>query len=470
MKLPSTLALLALLAFCATAHAANPTHCQGEPVPAIEAPFQVRCASDFGIQPDQGIDLTAKVQQALDTVAAQGAGLYFLAGDYRFDGNVLLRNRNTILGAADGVTRFIGQGPAARTMGDGTYGNTVSDLLVENIVFDNMTLGFYGRKWRNQVRYNAFVNTRARWDQLFISHYTYQVRGNVFMRGRDFPGMGLSTYRNVDTVIEGNFFGSPSNAARAAGYLDTRTLTLIARLQAMAARGTLALDGDQGHFVTGWGSTDGLKRSTFRRNFVAGVTDGALYNPATGQHDIGRDHAVYLKQYDDVDVVQNYFSGWPRNASGNVKFRNAQKLVFAANVLDHLSFDARPYDNSASLFMRGTLVFSNVFREGGISYWQNFTDTPDKFIEIDQFLAFNNTFHAADTSGCPVAGTWRNASGRFFSAGNRFAPRCTAARACDFEEISPAAMLARVPDAKRPLLTLKAISPTAPDPRGLAIR
>ncbi|NKB84542.1 hypothetical protein HED51_21030 [Ochrobactrum grignonense] len=108
--------------------------------------------------------------------------------------------------------------------------------------------------------------------------------------------------------------------------------------------------------------------------------------PKTENCQMGRDHAVYIKQYNNVDVTSNYFSGWPQDATGSVKFRNAKNLYFAGNYLNQVAFDARAYDNSHILEMSDTFIFNNIIEETSISYWQNFTDTENIFISVKNFI------------------------------------------------------------------------------------
>jgi len=282
---------------------------------------------------------------------------------------------------------------------------------------------------------------------------------SVFMREPGYPGLGPSTYRN--TAIEGNFLRLPVEAPRAVGYLDEQSMSLIARVEVLAAGGALTLDVDQGNFVSGWYATDGLKDSRFQRNYFSGNELQHLSNASTGAYDITCDHNVYIKQYQNVDVLQNYFAGWPLDACGQVKFRNAEGLTFAANYLDGLSFDARPYDNSTSMFMRETYVFNNSIRDGVVSYWQNFTDAPPaKFIDASNFWVFGNRFETSmgDYAACRVSSTKRNVSGQFFEADNSYyAGQPVLAR--DFNALPLADIQARLPAVKQGYLSLPVIAP-----------
>ncbi|OYR21500.1 hypothetical protein [Brucella grignonensis] len=176
--------------------------------------------------------------------------------------------------------------------------------------------------------------------------------------------------------------------------------------------------------------------------------------PKTENCQMGRDHAVYIKQYNNVDVTSNYFSGWPQDATGSVKFRNAKNLYFAGNYLNQVAFDARAYDNSHILEMSDTFIFNNIIEETSISYWQNFTDTENIFISVKNFIVFNNFFKSKDKNKVRISSTPRNKFGEFLESQNQytdFVPVTTR----DFEHVNISTAKSRLPKEKKALLTLK---------------
>lgn len=386
-------------------------------------------APDAGINPGTGEDLTAKLTALLEESNAAQKGIYFPEGLYLFSGDVIMKSYNSLKGSVSGtVFRGISDSGTAVMFGDSTYGNTVTALSIENIIFDNARVHFYGRKTNISVNHNIFINTVTATDvaQLTCSTNAYGIKGNVFMRGRGFAGVGLSTYGNAaGLVIEQNFLGSVSDIETATPWLDDETQVMLATLLELRESGAMSFEDDQGDFVAGWYSTSNLKKGIFRKNFFKGSEAIYLYNSTTGEEDIGRDHNVYIKQYDQVEVVQNYFGGWPGDdrASGQLKFRNAKGLVFAGNYLQGISFNARPYDNvdDAWLIMQDTYIFNNYINDGMISYWQNFTDSEDKAISVQDYLVFSNEFINRDASEALITSPSNTLSAdQFLCADNRF--------------------------------------------------
>lgn len=435
--------------------------CRGEPMPAAN----LLCAA-YLPQPllaDTGADVASQLQAAIDYASQLKRGIYLPAGRYLITQDIALKSDASLYGSPHGATVLAAPATlSARTLGDTGYYTYVNDVTLDHLIFDNVRVALHGRKMRDVIRYNAFINTNSRNSQLAFGAQPAQIIGNVFMRGRDYPGLGLDNLGNAPGLkIIGNFFGSPGEQELAQGYIDSTTDQLLTTLSNQVASGALSLSADQGNFVTAWTSTSNLRGATFARNFVSGNRLGALWNPVSGKADIGRDHGLYIKQYKDVEVLQNYFSGWPDDASGHLKFRNAEGLYFAGNYLDGINFMARPYDNSPVLLMKDTFVFNNHFRNAGMDYWQNFTDTPQKFIDTTRYLVFNNAFESASAAGCKITGTWRHTVG-FLSAGGNYQVGQYAGLAvpgCDVREFPAAGLSAQLPAAKAALNELQPIIP-----------
>ncbi|EDV0263694.1 hypothetical protein YM80_004381 [Salmonella enterica subsp. salamae] len=332
--------------------------------------------------------------------------IYFPEGGYNFGKDINLKSYNSLRGSVSGtVFRGISPDGEAVMFGDGTYGNTVSSLNIEYIIFDNARVQFYGRKTNINVRHIIFINTVTNSDvaQLTCSTNAYNIKGNVFMRGRGFAGVGLSTYGNAAGLnIAQNFLGSVQDISTAAPWLDEETKLMLTTLLELRDAGTMIFDDEQGDFVAGWYSTSNLKKGLLQKNFFKGSKEIFLYNPVSDKEDITRDHNVYIKQYDQVEITHNYFGGWPGDdrASGQLKFRNAKGLVFAGNYLHGTSFNARPYDNVDEqwLIMQDTFIFNNYLNDGMISYWQNFRDTESKAITVKNYLVFSNKLINRDSS------------------------------------------------------------------------
>jgi Pectate lyase superfamily protein len=385
-------------------------------------------APNEGVCPDTGEDLAEKLDALFDKSHAMQKGIYFPEGVYLTSKDAIMKSHNSLRGAMSGtVFRGISASGNAVMFGDATYENTVTNLSIRNIIFDNARVHFYGRKTNINVSYNVFINTVTATDmaQLTCSTNAYVIKGNVFMRGRGYAGVGLSTYGNAPgLVVEQNFLGSVTDIDAATPWIDGETQAILATLLERREAGLMTFDDAQGDFVAGWYSTSNLRKGVFRKNFFTGSKEMFLYNPATGEEDIQRDHNIYIKQYDQVEVVQNYFAGWPGDhPSGQLKFRNAKGLVFAGNYLLGTSFNARPYNTVADqwLIMQDTYIFNNYLDDGIISYWQNFVDSEVEAIRVENYLVFANEFINREATEAFITSPARTFSAdQFLCAENRF--------------------------------------------------
>ncbi len=197
-------------------------------------------APDMGIYPDTSEDLSEKLIALLNISTQQKKGIYFPAGVYLFSQDIQLKSFNSLKGDVTG-TVFRGINSKRAVMfGDGQYGNTVANLTIENILFENATLYFYGRKTGINVNYNVFINTVSDTNvaQLTCSTKAYLIKGNVFMRGRGYPGVAINTYGNAPgLIIEQNFLGSITDISVAEAWIDATTKAMLLTLIALRTRG-----------------------------------------------------------------------------------------------------------------------------------------------------------------------------------------------------------------------------------------
>ncbi|EML5381253.1 hypothetical protein HWQ17_22925 (plasmid) [Enterobacter pasteurii] len=441
------------------------TDCGGEAIPTSTP---LVCALSVGVQRDIDIDQTTIINEQLALAAKQQKGLFFPSGKYRVDGNInISSSHSSLVGSRSGTTIFYNLMNEAPVVSFFDTTAEIGNIIISDIIFDNITINLRGLSKSNIIiRYNAFINSKSTDStkaQIYVSHSPYIIKGNVLMRGVGYPGVGISTYKCVDTIISYNYLGSTSNQTKAQTYIDSRTSSLLTKLINAKKSGKITLGDDQGNYISAWYATDQLRDSKFFRNFIQGNTLQKLYNPTTQLNDIERDHIIYIKQYDNVEVYQNYFNGWPGDSHGQVKFRNAQNLTFVANYIDSASFDGRAYDNSTYMYMRYTYIFNNYIKEGKVTYWQNFTDTETKKIDVVDFLVFDNTFFANDLNIARITSTQRNISRNFFytSTSNLYDGTTTHVVANKFTDITLSDIKNKVHHEKRKFLTMQYILPSS---------
>lgn len=423
-------------------------------------------AYSVGIVCNTDKDQSDKINEQLALAAKNNRGLYFPPGKYRIDKNINIVSNSSIIGSSNGnsgSTIFYGK-PTGRAIeiGETTEAIPVNNVVISDVIFDNVIVSFSGSLKSNiKVSYNAFINSYTLFEQAQISlaHASYTVKGNVLMRGKEFPGVGINTYKNTNTTISYNYLGSLRHKASAKNYMDNKVNDLLYRLERAKNKNEITLDSDQGHYVCAWYATDKLESTKFYRNFIAGNTLQNLYNSVTKNYDVKRDHIIYIKHYNDIDIYQNLFTGWPKTAHGQLKFRNAKCLYFVGNYLKETSFDARPYDISPSLFMSETYIFNNFIEDGRVTYWQNFEDDNKKRIEVTGFYVFNNRFASKNESIARITATKKNKSNAFFivPGSNLYTDGKTQVISDGFNNISIGNIKDKLPESKNEFLDMNFI-------------
>ncbi|MTH48730.1 hypothetical protein [Intestinirhabdus alba] len=452
--------------------------------------FLKKSIENFGIFPDTGQDCTRKLNDCLEIISVPGnenIELTVPPGRYRFDGDIVIPSHTFLTADLSRCVRenkpvvFYSNNAKAVSIGEISQNISVDFVRIRFIVFDNIVVRFSGAKKKNiRIRSNAFIKSKTPTvsnpneqrelnSQIEVWHSSYEITGNIFMRGREYPGKAINTYKCHETKIIGNFLGSLSNAEKASAYLSLETQKMLNLLK--KNKESLGISDDEGYFVSAWYATDMLINSVFSMNFFCGNTLQYLYNPETQKDDIERDHIIYIKQYNNVDIYQNYFSGWPSDAHGQVKIRNAQNLIFSANYLDGTSFNGRAYDNSTSLFLKNTYVLNNFISEGVINYYEDVKD-PNKSIKVIDFIVFGNVFSASDkeiprisASSKPVRDIVSDNLFSVFSS-NKYVDGKDVKQQ-KFNNIDQITLENKIPDEKKKYLNMKWIKPTNDDSSSL---
>jgi Pectate lyase superfamily protein len=115
----------------------EPVLCNGEDIPVIQQ-GELTCAFDVGIKPDTGADLSTSITTAL---AQYTYGLYFPAGEYIINNNILLHQNNNMVGSKVGITHLKSTNfDSTPQIGQPDYGyNPVaSNLVIQNLILDNV--------------------------------------------------------------------------------------------------------------------------------------------------------------------------------------------------------------------------------------------------------------------------------------------------------------------------------------------
>ena len=224
-------------------------------------------------------------------------------------------------------------------------------MEIENIVFNNMGVEVNGPYKKGIVlKNNTFMNgnyTREKRADGSIAKVTmepyiiaknskYLIENNIFLRGTNYPGRGISTYRTKNTNINSNFFGDLDGADDAAKMLP---LEVSNRLSII--KNSNLVEGNQGNFFTAINNerydTNVLISNNYmnmveERNILSDFpTDGLVSGINVAKEGQRRDHLIYSKSYENLSIVGNYFKGMENGAAGGVKIRNGQNCYVAVS-------------------------------------------------------------------------------------------------------------------------------------------
>ena len=104
-----------------------------------------------------------------------------------------------------------------------------------------------------------------------------------------------------------------------------------------------------------------------------------IFNGSPNTGNLHKDHAMYLKGFENMVVSRNYVRGWPADASGGIKARNGQVLWLARNYIDDTGIMLYTYNRSKNCLydgLRDIVIYGNHIvqrtnpnnRTSGISY------------------------------------------------------------------------------------------------------
>ncbi len=216
----------------AASPAVSAADCDGEAMPTLEAPYELRCAHDFNIRSfertNDASDLGPAIRAALEQLSSSDASggrqlvLFLPAGSYRFDRPLEIPAGTGLVGSPVAITRLqpLGARPGLIKTGPSHLGARV---LVEGLHLHNAHLQLGDAP--SIVRFNALTDLRsmAR-PQIEVKAAWHRIEGNVLWRGADWPGVGIrispvpaASAAEEATVVAGNLIGAVSPREASAG-------------------------------------------------------------------------------------------------------------------------------------------------------------------------------------------------------------------------------------------------------------
>lgn len=322
-------------------------------------------------------DQTSQINAFLITCKTRKMDAFFNQGVYKFNGTLAL---------ADGVSIFGEEGTIFRGT-DTTYQSYIRDtkekvtnITIEHIIFDNVTMYFQNSNSTNiTVKHNIFANAKrvdlsissglqpvnnqnggeATGYYISKNYKTIIIRSNLFFRDENSWGRGISIYYTENVLIEDNYFGILEDIDKSIVSPEAKTLK-----QEAIASGILSTTSNQGYFMTAINAINSDKNAKIIGNHFSINTDifeQGYEDRSQSTDGYNRDHIIYAKMFNGLEVVGNYFKGMNKNQDGGIKFRNGENLLIHKNVLEDTLILLYVQDASNNLWFRNIYIKENIF-------------------------------------------------------------------------------------------------------------
>lgn len=354
-------------------------------------------------------DVSQDVEGFLQTCQRQSKNAFFNSGTYRFKNNLKLSSNVALIG--DEQTIFEGTDNAYQShiLDDGG----IQNIKIQNIVFDNMTI--YSREQNSTnwtIEGNAFINARkvktsidsglapdssnknggeSTGYYILRKHQGIEITSNLFLRDENSLGRGIGLYKTTNAKIVDNYFGMLEDLDQS--IVSNQTKALKSKVQ-----GLLNNASNQGYFMTGINVISEDTNTCIQENYFSfnknitevGYEDGS--QTTNGYH---RDHFIYAKEYQGLDVVGNYFKGMNKNMDGGVKFRNGDDLFLYKNVFEDVMILLYIQAESAKNYLTNVYIKENQFvnldfSSELINLYTDGVHTLNKYLTQDFLILFKN--------------------------------------------------------------------------------
>lgn len=402
---------------------------------------------------DGVVDNTAHLIELIKYAASHSQELYFPAGTYKITSDIDLSQLNLpaasnfrLTGDPNGLSIIDGSNNPDKMLEifNDEYHAPMNYVDIEHLVFNNVGIAINGPYKKGiTLKNNVFMNgnyTREKRSDgsvqkatmepyIEVKNSKYVIENNIFLRGAKYPGRGIATYRSKNTTIKDNFFGNLEGIHDAIQMVPN----LANKLSLIQASNLT--EGDQGNFFTAINNerydTNVLIQNNYfnmvkTRNILSDLASDTLISginvAADGQR---RDHIIYAKGYDNLQIVGNYFKGQENGAAGGVKIRNGKNAYIGANYFDDVPLLTYIYPDlsKSETILYNTVIYNNLFHQKtnfgqqgtGILFYQSFRDGDNltysngdtwdnAFGDVQDFVIYNNEFKSDERDRITITG------------------------------------------------------------------
>ena len=425
-------------------------------------------------------DDTQNLKKLIEYAASHGRELYFPEGIYKITADIDLSTINLpalsnfkLSGATNGLSIFDGSSSVDKMLKimNAEYHSKMNYVNINNIVFNNIGLEFNGPYKKGiSLNNNVFMNgqytreTNAAGEirkvtmepYITAKNNKYVIEENAFLRGVNYPGRGIATYRTNNTTIKDNFFGNLEGLSDAATMLPDAVINKLNLIQVESQSGLsegIKISGSQGNFLTAinnerYDENVNIYNNYFNMDKTRNITGdfgtdvliSGINVAVDGQR---RDHIIYSKGYTNLNIYGNYFEGMENGAAGGVKIRNGEGAYVGSNHFKDVPLLTYIYGDltKEECILYNTTIYNNLFHQTtnfggqgtGILYYQSFRDGQDlqfkedswigAYGDVQNFVIYNNEFMSDERDQITISNRAVKAyeDNQFLAYGNKYA-------------------------------------------------
>ena len=326
-----------------------------------------------------GKDNSREIKIFLARCKAANKDAFFNSGTYILGSDVALVSDVSIIG--DEMTIFSGQNSDSDYQINIFDDEDTKNITIKNIIFDNVTIYSQNANSINwSIEENIFLNAKKvdididsglKPDSsnknggeltgyyILKSKTNGNISSNLFLRDSTSKGRGIGLYNTYDFTVKDNYFGLIEDIDDSIVSEKVKSLKdKVLKLESYTS------DSNQGYFMTCINVISGDSNVLIEGNHFSINKDieEAYYENGSGQTSgYNRDHIIYAKEYDNLQVVGNYFKGSNKNQDGGLKIRNGSNALVYRNIFEDsiLLFYVQDYSKNSNLI--NTYAAENIF-------------------------------------------------------------------------------------------------------------
>ncbi len=374
-------------------------------------------ASEYQVDVEAS-DVTASVQSFLTTCKNQKKNAFFPKGIYRFDADLYLIHGVDILGEEGTVFQAVTK---QRYI---TSKVSVNSIKIEHIIFDNMSIWCKQGSSGWEIRYNGFIHasdvdvsmgckpdSNGKNGGPATGYYIHNNRGsmtvesNMFLRDAQSLGRGIATYYSENVVIQDNYFGRLEDVESSIVSEKTKALKSTILSTNLIDEAT-----DQGYFMTGINILNSDVNAKIIGNYMSfntHITEAQYEDGSQSTKGYNRDHFIYAKAFQGLDIVGNYFKGMNKNQDGGIKCRNGEDLLIHKNVLEDTLILLYVQNDATGPKLKNVEISENIFINKDFSkelvqipYGNN--QMLNKYLTVDYSILFLNYVSTAEVDSISI--------------------------------------------------------------------